>query len=265
VDRGGRGVAARAGGPAAATVAPATWGNLPISVTDSDIADLAMSLRVGVTVKGRAILDDMPSPDVAVKAMQQTRLMLQQIGSAGGRAGRAGAAGGVGAVADDGSFSFTGITPGRYVIVASAPNGWVTRTIMAAGRDASDIPLEIIGDDINDATVTFTTHAGSIAGTVRATNGTGDPNAFVILYPTDARAWGWTNGIHSRSTRTSATGTYSFANLPPGDYVLSALVDDSVRTWQDSAFLQTLSRGATRVRVADDGHLTQDLKTTAIK
>jgi hypothetical protein len=51
--------------------------------------------------------------------------------------------------------------------------------------------------------------------------------------------------------------------LPPGDYLVAAIPDELVNAWQDPKVLESLSRSATRISLAENEKRTVDLKVAA--
>jgi hypothetical protein len=85
-------------------------------------------------------------------------------------------------------------------------------------------------------------------------------DATVLVFPANFSSW-IANGMNPRRVRTaraSRAGAYTIANLPAGDYLAAALDRADEGDMQDPAFIQALSRVATKVTVAADS-VTLDL------
>ena len=63
-----------------------------------------------------------------------------------------------------------------------------------------------------------------------------------------------------RSARVEPTGAFKISPLPAGDYYVAAVPDEVSRDWQEPAFLEALSRVASRVKIAEGEKKTQDLR-----
>jgi hypothetical protein len=63
-----------------------------------------------------------------------------------------------------------------------------------------------------------------------------------------------------QSVRPSTDGKYIVRNLPPGDYLLTAVTDIEPGEWYDPSLLEQLVRGAVKVTIADGEKKTQDLR-----
>ena len=99
-----------------------------------------------------------------------------------------------------------------------------------------------------------------ITGTVRGEAAV-DPEASVVLFPSDPALWGTTNEARRRLIRVTKAGTYSIKDLPPGRYYLVAVPDALTGEWASPAVLEDLARDAIEVFVDAGAHRVQDLKT----
>jgi sarcosine oxidase gamma subunit len=136
------------------------------------------------------------------------------------------------------------------------------KSAMYEGRDIADEPFDLGSTDVNGVVVTFTTRGTRLSGAVRSERGRPDPETSVLLYPASPSAWTPTvSSFRMRSVRTSATGTYSMTSIPPGEYYVVAVAEETFPGWQDPKRLAELARRATRVRIADGQTLVQDLRT----
>jgi hypothetical protein len=166
---------------------------------------------------------------------------------------------------NQGEFKTKGYPPGKYFVSVGNVGGWFVSTITAGGRDALDVPLEIRDVDVSGLVVTYTDTLGAVAGTVRAAGETDLSETVVFLFPQDYRTWAQ-NGMNPRrglTARANRGGAYRLANVPAGDYFIVAVDRVSAGSLQDPAYLDAISRGATRVTVRLD-EVTQDLNKTAV-
>jgi protocatechuate 3,4-dioxygenase beta subunit len=255
------------GGPPATPPAlptdPTLWATLPVSVSEANVSGLAISLRPGYRVTGRVEFEgtrDRPTPE-QIQRMGVTLTPLDSRLSGVVTPGR---------ISPDGQFRTLGYTPGRYVINVS-PGGpgleWTLKTATFGGRDVSDEPLEIAGNDVDGVVLVLTDRPTQLSGTVRNPQGQGDTQADVVVFPADHQRWkqyGVTSR-RARSARATKTGAYSIQGLPAGDYYVVAVDSTSSREWQDPKFLEAASRIATRVTLLEGEKKTLDLKTSRIR
>src|SRR5262249_22226116 len=105
--------------------------------------------------------------------------------------------GGSAPVAADGTFKLEGVTPGRYLLSASAPTGapaasgtWTVRSAMVDGVDAADKGFEIKPrQNIGNIVITLTDRASEISGTILDAAGHPTPEFSIIVFSTDRTMW----------------------------------------------------------------------------
>ena len=158
-----------------------------------------------------------------------------------------------------GQFSVGGVSAGRYVIRGVAPRGWTLKAVYVEGREVTDQPIEIKGQDVTGINVIFTDRVSSLSGAVRDARGTPFEGATVIAFPSDDRLW-FPQSRQIVTARTNKTGAYRFSAIPPGDYLVVALDDVEQGEWFDPAFLEQIRDDATKVSVGEGEQRTQDLK-----
>ena len=267
----------RSGAVAVATPAPPTQGPSPpppmppdstlsaetgIAVGDASVTGVTLVLRPGPRVSGRVEFDgsgDRPDPmsrayaRVTLDPADGTQLP-EGLGVATGR------------IDENGQFRTYGVPPGKYFVRVSALSDWFFRGAIYEGRDLADTPIEITTEDVSGVVLLFTDRPSSIAGTVR-TGPAADGDAVVLAFPTDPSQWGATGTVprRMRTARANADGSYLFPALPPGDYYLVALHETFEDEWRDPAFLETLSRTAEQIQLAEGERKTQDLRTATLR
>ena len=101
-----------------------------------------------------------------------------------------------------------------------------------------------------------------MSGVARTGGGNGDPDALVVVFPSDPSAWNETgfNPRRLRGVRAGKDGAYALIGLPAGDYYVAAIKEEAITQWQDPEVLEELSRSASQVRLGDGEARTQDVK-----
>jgi hypothetical protein len=119
---------------------------------------------------------------------------------------------------EEGQFSFQGIPPGKFEVVASH-HGYVR----AAFNEHDGISTAIVtGDGMASDGLEFKLELqGVIAGTVTEDSGDPVPNARLSLYRHDKQR-GTGRMVRATATTADPMGNYEFAQLPPGAYYLCA-------------------------------------------
>lgn len=164
----------------------------------------------------------------------------------------------------DSGTTLQGLAPGRYTISVGTPSAdWSVKSVTLRGADALDTPFDVT-EDLQDLVVTYTDRPARIQGSVRTNAGDGDPDALVVIFPDNPQRWVdyGRSPARLRSARPDAAGAFTFAAVPPGDYLIAAIPDASASTWRTPKFLEALSRQAVRVRLDEGATSTQALKTT---
>jgi len=165
-------------------------------------------------------------------------------------------------VRDDGTFAVTGLLPARYHLTAvvSSPSGWWLRSAVAGTRDLLDANLDVPpGGNITDAVLTFSDRHTELSGRLQTGAGTPATDYFVVVFPENAAAWR-SNSRQLKSARPASDGSFKFADLPPGTYVLAALTDVIGDEWQEPATLQQLAAQGVKVAIGEGEKKNQNLQ-----
>jgi hypothetical protein len=254
VARGSRPMSNPDGSPAGAQM---VWASTQIAVDGEPVTDLSLSFEAGLTIAGRVRFR--PS---ALKPPPLTSIRVNAL--AGDSRDAVSFAPAVATVGADGTFTLTGVMPGRYRLSATFPGagrlgGWTLESIAANGGDALDAPLTVAPrQHVLDTLVTFTDHLAEISGILRAPGGAAG-NATIVLFPEDQSAW-LPQSRRIQSTRAAADGGYAFRNVPVGRYFVAVTEDAEPGEWFDPAFLQRLLPAAVRLDVAASQAITLDLR-----
>jgi hypothetical protein len=172
-----------------------------------------------------------------------------------------------GRVEESGTFKTYGIPGGKYFVrVPGAPPGWTLRSVTSEGHDISDMPFDVGSADVGNIVITFTDRQTKVTGVVRDASGNPDPDALVVVFPADSAAWSsfGLNPRRMRGIRTTKSGTYTFG-FPPGEYVIAAVKEEHLGSWQYPEMLEALSRIGVQVRLSEGDTRTQDLKIGVVK
>ena len=226
------------------------WAITDINVGDADLADVTLTLQRGSTVSGRIVLD--PQKPLATTA---GTLVLEPVDpgrrdfSAWGR------------LDAEGHFRIPGIVPGKYVLrFTFLPPGIFIRSIRIAGRDATDLAIDIgPAEDVRDVEVRMTDVGTAITGTLLDASGRPTPDYLVIVFPADEKYW-LPATPRIRTARPGSDGQYAFRNLPPGTYRLAALTDAEPDEWFAPSFLRKTAPASVAVTIAEGETKTLDVR-----
>jgi uncharacterized protein (DUF2141 family) len=242
------------------------WATLPVHVAGTDVGGLVVPLKTGARVTGHVEFDGVTAAPSGT--------LLKQIAVSIDPPGRP-EFGNLsffqswrGQLSEAGTFTSVQFPPGRYFIRnTNPPQGWMLDSIVADGRDVTDVAMEVASSDINDVVIRFTDRRSQLAGVVRNGERQPDGTAAVIAFPADRALW--TDYSSSprrlRFARAAATGAFTIPTLPPGDYLVAAISDAGAGAYLDPKFLDKLASVATRVTIDRGQAKTQDLTTVTVR
>jgi hypothetical protein len=234
---------------------PTLWATTPIAIGKTPVEGLTVTLQVGPRIRGRVEFEGTTErPEAA--ALQRIAILLEPATAASNirpiPPGR---------IEASGNFVTGGVPGGKYFVrTFGTPEGWFLKEARYEGTDLTDTAVTLEGRDLSGVIIVFTDRPTELSGTVRNTRGA-DADATVVIFPTDADQWITPGSRRIRSVSTSRTGIYKFAGLPPGDYYVAAVADDSSAEWQDPEVLASLARDASRVSLDDGERKTADVRT----
>ena len=240
------------GPPPALTDAQKLWGRVAVSVDGDPMMRVNVTLQPGRKVSGIVVFDMQQPPDISrtkmtvslqpAPAAQQVYLNSEPTAQ----------------VTPDGRFTLAGVSPGRYLVRTST--GGVLRSAVSNGQDTLDFPLEVTADrDVGDLVLTMTGSATELNGVLSDNAGKPTPDYTIVAASTDSRYW--TPGSRRIAvTRPGLDGRYAFHSLPPGQYLIAAVVDLEQGFQYDPEFLKELAGASVTVTVSEGGKTTQDLR-----
>jgi protocatechuate 3,4-dioxygenase beta subunit len=234
-------------GPPRAADRVGAWAQQEIAVGDQDVSEIALHLRPGVEVSGRVEFRGTgrrPPADV----IRQLLVFVSPFEPPSRSFPIRPFSDGVDA--KDG-FAIPYNTPGRYVLTVNDSAGTSLLSVSVAGKSVTERPIAIGATGLSDVTIELTDRPAEVTGTVRSRAGAPDPNAGVVLFPTDRTRWPEvrTGARMFRSVRASKSGAFSLRPVLPGEYFVAAVADDATAEFPEQKFLEALAAVATTVRV----------------
>ena len=236
-----------AGGNVAAPLAsaPLFWAAESVSVADTDISDLSITLRPGIEVSGRV--------EFRADKPEQIEGYPVSIWPADGRPDYATA-----------EFDAQGmfrarIVPGRYFFVADTP--WSVVAVRYNGQDVSDTALDVKGEAVSGITVILSRDTSRLSGSVQRSQGTAASQASVFVFPVNPDNWSGAGLTRRRLVRqiSSDAGAFEIRNLPAGEYFIVAVEELTAIDWPDPKTIEALSRIATRITLSENEQRTMPL------
>jgi hypothetical protein len=258
----------RPAGPPAPGARPAPpvvdlWALVDVTVSGGDVSGLAATLEPGMTVSGRIVFDGkvLTPPEDLSRVSVSLRVPPSATGvTLGVPTGQAN---------PDGTFTFHGVTPGRYLITATAGSlpgtapgsGWQVKSATLRGRELVDVPIEIRpSEDLTDLVVTFTDQSSEVSGAMLDNTGRPVSEYYVFLFSTDKAQWFQGSRRMRQPTRPASDGKYRLTGLPPGEYYVAALTDFEPTDIYDATFLEQLIAASFKITLAEGEKKVQDLK-----
>jgi hypothetical protein len=226
---------------------------------------MTLALQPGINVTGRLSFDasgGTTPPDVG-----SVRIMMVSVAVA-----ETAITGGLGPGANlsmttpnpDGTFSFQGLAPGRYVMSAAGAgivSAWMQKAVMVAGQNVYEGGLEIRpGGDLADIDVVLTDRSSEVSGTLLDAAGRPAPEYYVFVFPVDKTAWTQLSPRLRPPARPASDGRYSVTRLLPGEYFVAALTSFDSANLYDTAFLEQVAAAAFRITLAEGEKKVQDLR-----
>jgi uncharacterized protein (DUF2141 family) len=250
-------VAGRGANPAQANDPARVWAMADVSVDGRDVANLVLTLQPGMTVSGRVAFEgstaqpptDLSRLRVSITPADPGGAMRQLASSANGR------------VDASGKFTISGVSPGKYRLTGSgAGQGWTVGSSVVSGQDTLDVPFEVKpNQSVINAVLTFTDRQTEVTGTLVDAKGQPAPDYTIIVYPADREYW-TPQSRRIQSSRPGTDGSFTFRNLPAGEYRVSAVLDPEPGTWYDPQFLQQLETQSMRVTLGPGEKKVQNLR-----
>ncbi len=231
-----------------------------IELSGQDVERVTLTLRPALTLTGRLAFDGASPP-----ALGGRRIPVQALSIP---------AGNVAASATDaaGAFSIAPLMPGRYVLggplffgAASMDSvAWTVQSVLADGRDITDLPLEVTDRIPKDLVVTYTDKWQELSGRLTTASGAPASEFTVVAFPASRDYW-LPGSRRIVTTRPGTNGEFALsgpglATLPPGEYLIAAVTDIDRNEQHDPAFLATLVTSAVPVTLTLGGRTVQDLR-----
>ena len=223
-----------------------------------DIAGLTLTLQEGMTLAGRFVFEGRalaPPADL-------TRLSLNLVPVGRGVSFNVPTP----KIDASGAFTMTGITPGRYRLIANVPGGtgnarWQLKSATVDGHDTVDDALEIkAGQNITGAVVTFTDEMAELSGRILDAAGKPAPGYTILLFSADRAQWTNAGRRLPQPIQPGNDGSYKIPSLPAGDYYLAAVTDLDPQDWGDPTYLEQVAAVAQKITLKDGEKQTKDFK-----
>ena len=248
-------------------------GRTRVDVGTADVGNVVVTLRAGVTVRGRITLEAAPPQGFK---MTQLRVSLVAGDSGSGASGKmlfSGGPGGdvfhlvtgtnlsaqsaIGEVGEDGSFSIQDVGTMEYrVRVTGLPSGAYLQSGRIGSNDALSAPFSVDSEPaMLQLQIGFS--SGRISGTITDATGAPAPAAQAVLVPDQARR-GRNDAYFSSSS--GQNGQFTLNGVPPGSYKLFAWEEIPDGAYQYPDFIRRYEDRGQLVTVGANGSVNADVR-----
>jgi hypothetical protein len=248
------------------------WAVADVSASGADIQGLALTLEPRVTVSGRIAFDGTTEPPQDLSQFRVFMAIPQLLTLRPGQ--------GLSSsqflqmpspvqVRPDGTFEIAGLLPDTFKLnivgPGIGPGGWRPATALAGGTDWLDGLVTLAPrTTVSNLVLTLTDRHSELTGTLESSDGQPVSDVFVIAFSSTRAHWGL-GSRRVQAVRPAIDGQYAIADLPPGEYFLSALSDVDQDEWLDPAFLETLVPSSLRITIGDGEKKVQNLRLGAAR
>lgn len=229
-------------------------GSLAVTVDGTDVSDVLVTTVAPTSIAGVVTLDGKPLPAEVADPLslgltaRVTRFgpsdVLQASTIPVDRAGR---------------FSARLAPGGRRLRPYGLPAGVFLRRVLIDGVDVTDSGFDVETSGIRGMVVELTTTTTVLTGRLANAHGMGVPGASIVIFPTDSRRWSEPGTRRIKTARTSADGTFTIIDLPPGSYLAASAVELEDGEWASPASLERMRLRAKAFTIGTGERLTLTL------
>jgi hypothetical protein len=168
-------------------------------------------------------------------------------------------------MAADYTFVTEGLPPGRYFLRVPSPltpRGWHFESAVSDEGDLTIHPLDLQSAHAGEVVITFSDQPTGLRGLVVDPAGAPATDAAVLVFPLASDEW-IRDGMNPAAVHHSAVsqaGMYT-ADVPPGDYLVTAVRPADAAGWFDPGVLRRLLSNASRVTLTRGVVLQHNLRS----
>jgi hypothetical protein len=217
--------------------------SLPLTVVNSDVDGVVVSLGLNGTISGRIRVEGNATPSLDFMRVQfKNNVSTSYLD--GGQNTRP--------VTADGTFRVENVSPGEYrVVLAGLPQGFYLKEARVGQTDVLNAPLRYSGGDASGLDLLLSPNVGTLDGMTEA-------GAQVVLIPMRNRD----RTELFRSVTADTTGHFTIPNVAPGDYTLAAWESIEPFSFFDPNLIRQAESQGKPVRIEDSANPT--VNVTAI-
>ena len=231
-------------------------GSTTVTVTGSNLDGLTVALAAAPVVAGVVETDTGQAPRFRASQVRFSAVPVSPAAMPLGRGGR----GAGGRANDDFTFEAAVLAEPAYLRV-TPPGGWFVKSIIADGREITDVPLTLEpGTRLDGLRVVLTETSSSLSGSVRDDRGEVVLDATVVVFPDDEARW-TPQSRFIATARPDTTGRFAIAGLPASPaYRIIAVQGLESGQANDPEFLATVRDRAERLSLNEGETKAVDLR-----
>jgi hypothetical protein len=231
-----------------------------VTVNGDDIEGLSLTLQPGLRVTGRIVFEGTAEIPANLSVVRVTLAPV----TASART--------VNVIPvpakADGTIEITNLLPGSYqvglTLSTEVADRWWLRSAASGGRDVLDVPLDLAAGASPDVVFTLSDRRPSLSGTVHDANERPTADATVLAFSADRAHWR-RDSRRVRTARPATDGRYEVTDIPPGEYLVTAVRRTRPDVWHQPAFLERLVADAVRVVIGEGDRKTQTVRLSGAR
>ena len=232
--------------------------SMPLTLTDTDVDDIVLTMKPTVTITGRVSFDggippEIPSGALTVRTQRPRRDPYSDVVTT------------MGTVGPDLTFTLRHLA-GELLLRPSGglPGGWSLKAVLLGSEDITDAAREFRAEDAGRIQIVLSNRWSELSGTVTADKPATSVGGTVVLFSEDRAVW-FAESSRMHAARIDREGRFVMRGLRAGRYHVVAL-PPSVR-WDfqqiDKAALERYAAEGTSVTLGDDERRSVDLRLAA--
>lgn len=205
-----------------------SFGWLPLTVGDTDLDTVTLTVTNGTSLRGKVVLEDTSLPPPNAEQVRVTALPMEfDSAPVGGGPPPS-------ETHADLTFEATKLSGMRRIFVSVASPSWNLKKITLNEVDITDTPQDFRTKDVEGVEVVLSSKVSRITGGVSDDKGPVGDYA-LVFFPSDPTKW-IDRSRFVMMARPTQHGRFDVRGLPPEDYLVIALPNIVGTEWQDPDF-----------------------------